>query len=107
MCQPVMREPRAARHNLKTLVDQALVDKVAEQKKNMSIREICIANNMRQGDVAWLLYVAPKHFAEQRGGQDQENHAQNTESSDKDRNTEKSSKVVFRRFKRLFSTSSP
>ena len=59
---PSPRAPSAARHNLKTL-DQALVDKVAAQKKTMSIRQICVANNMRQGDVAWLLYVAPKQLA--------------------------------------------
>ena len=59
---PSPRAPSAARHNLKTL-DQALVDKVVAQKKTMSIRQICVANNMRQGDVAWLLYVAPKQLA--------------------------------------------
>lgn len=53
--------PCAACHNV--VADAELIEKVSKQKQTMSIREICQANNMRQGDVAWLLYVAPKQLA--------------------------------------------
>ena len=45
-------------------VNAALVAKITRQKDRMTIQEICEANNMRKGQVAWILYVAPKQLDE-------------------------------------------
>jgi hypothetical protein len=62
--------PCAACHNSAVTADAELVAKIANQKKTMTVREICQANSMRQGEVAYLLYVAPK---QQKENQNNEN----------------------------------
>ena len=81
--------------NLET--DKALIAKVQQQKNEdfMTVREICEANNLRQGQVAWMLYVASPTKTTTSHNNHHESHAANENESSP------TSPSILRRLRRL------